>query len=209
MARNLLPKCKQCRRAGEKLFLKGARCFSQKCSVTRRNYAPGMHGQKSSGPSSQYGIQLREKQKVKKMYRLMERQFARYFDRADRLDGATTENVIRLLESRLDNVVYRLGIASSRDLARQLVTHGHFMINGRRVTIPSYEVKKGDVIELKPVSKKSNLFSELDKTLDIKQVPEWLSLDVKTLKAEVKDTPDLDPTRLNADLRLLVEFYSK
>lgn len=209
MGRNLDSKCKQCRRAGEKLFLKGARCFSPKCAINRRNYAPGIHGVKGKGSPTEYGLQLREKQNLKKMYRLLERQFARYFEIADRQEGVTANNLIKLLESRLDNTVYRMGFASSRDEARQLVSHGHFIVNSKKVDVPSMQVKSGDEIEVREESKKKKAFENMEKRVDIKSVPSWIQVDVAEMKAKL--TTDVDPKAANVqvNMRLIVEFYSK
>ncbi len=209
MGRNLDSKCSQCRRAGEKLFLKGARCFSPKCAVTRRNYAPGIHGAKRKSAPTEYGQQLREKQNLKKMYRLLERQFANYFDLADRQEGVTADNLIRLLESRLDNTVYRMGFALSRDEARQLVNHGHFKVNGKKVDVPSMQVKKGDVIEVRPESKAKRAFENLEKRIDVKAIPSWLEVNIPNMKAQVMQLPDAQLANVQVNMRLIVEFYSK
>ena len=178
MARYTDANCRLCRREGQKLFLKGDRCYSTKCAMERRGYAPGQHGQGRS-KASDYALQLREKQKTKRFYGLQETQFRNLFDKADRKSGITGENLLILLETRLDNVVFRLGFASSRKEARQLVNHGHFTVNGKKVNIPSYTVKPGDVIKVKEKSTNSPKFKEV-KEMTI-TVPEWVSVDVEKL----------------------------
>ena len=206
MARYTDANCKLCRREGQKLFLKGERCYSSKCALERRNYAPGQHGQ-SRKKQSDYGNQLREKQKTKRFYGLQETQFRNLFDKAERKKGITGENLLILLESRLDNVVFRLGFASSRKEARQLVTHSHFTVNGKKVNIPSYEVKAGDVIKVKEKSTNSPKFKEV-KEMSI-TVPSWLTVDVEKLEGKVLTLP----TRAEIDTpvaeHLIVELYSK
>lgn len=209
MARNLAPACKQCRRVGEKLFLKGEKCFTPKCPVVRRAYPPGMHGQNSTTRLSNFGIQLREKQKAKKMYGLMERQFALYYARAIGKAGNTGETILRLLEQRLDNVVYRLGFAKSRSMARQLVRHGHISVNGQRLDIPSYQVQVHDVIEIHPSKQSKKLFADLPKELEQRQVPAWLTLDRKALTATIIDVPPVEELRQSINAQLIVEFYSR
>lgn len=209
MSRDLDPKCKQCRRSGEKLFLKGERCFTQKCAIVKRNYAPGLHGMKGKTSTSEYGIQLREKQKLKKTYRIGERQFALYFSRADKGEGVTSDNLLRLLESRLDNVVYRVGIGSSRDKARQLVNHGHFLVNEKPVHIASYILSEGDVVSVSDTSKKKKVFQGLENVIDVKNIPAWVEFDIKNLKAKIISPPDPKATGHKVNMRLVVEFYSK
>ena len=198
--------CRLCRREGQKLFLKGDRCYSSKCAIDRRGYAPGHHGQGRS-KISDYGLQLREKQKAKRFYGLQETQFRNLFDKAARKTGITGENLLILLETRLDNVVFRLGFASSRKEARQLVNHGHFKVNGRKVNIPSYEVKAGDVITVKEKSTNSPKFKEV-KEMTI-TVPSWLTVDVEKLEGKILSVP----TRAEIDTpvaeHLIVELYSK
>ena len=167
--------CRLCRREGQKLFLKGDRCYTNKCAIDRRSYAPGMHGQNRGKKPTEFGIQLREKQKARRIYGVLERQFRRYFDKASRQKGMTGENLLRLLERRLDNVVYRLGFAASRAEARQMVTHGHITVNGKRVSIPSYLVKVGEVISIKETSRDIPRIKEMAETLKERTAPAWLS----------------------------------
>ena len=206
MARYTDANCRLCRREGQKLFLKGERCYSPKCAIEKRNYAPGQHGQ-SRKKNSEYGLQLREKQKTKRFYGLQETQFRNLFDKAERKSGMTGENLLILLETRLDNVIFRLGFASSRKEARQLVIHGHFLVNGKKVDIPSYEVKAGDEIKVKEKSSSSPKFKEV-KEMSI-SVPSWMSVDVEKLEGKVV----LLPTRADIDTpvaeHLIVELYSK
>lgn len=201
--------CRQCRREGEKLYLKGDRCYSDKCALERRPYAPGMHGQGRRQKLSEYGIQLREKQKTKRIYGVQERQFRNYFEKAERQKGITGENLLILLERRLDNVVYRLGFASSRKEARQLVSHGHFTVNGRKVNIPSMLVKVGDVIQVKEKSKESPKFQELKEQAAYKTVPEWLSVDVENMSGTVLAYPTRDQIDTPVKEHLIVELYSR
>ncbi|MGN0703351.1 MAG: 30S ribosomal protein S4 [Lentihominibacter sp.] len=206
MSRYTDANCRLCRREGQKLFLKGDRCYSSKCAIDRRGYAPGQHGQGRS-KISDYGLQLREKQKAKRFYGLQETQFRNLFDKAARKSGITGENLLILLETRLDNVVFRLGFASSRKEARQLVNHGHFRVNGRKVNIPSYEVKAGDVITVKEKSTNSPKFKEV-KEMTI-TVPSWMTVDVEKLEGKILSVP----TRAEIDTpvaeHLIVELYSK
>ncbi len=211
MGRNLDAKCKQCRRLGEKLFLKGERCYSPKCAMVKRNYPPGFHGQKGKKRQSDYGMQLAEKQKAKKQYNLLEKQFKLTFLRAKRKPGDASENFLRSLELRLDNTVYRLGFASSRTQARQLVSHGHIEVNGRKVNIPSYEVKEGDIIKIRERSKKYKFFKELLEKL-VRQkdnVPGWLNLDIKELAGKVLHEPKAGDIKANVNAQIIVEYYSK
>jgi len=201
--------CRQCRREGEKLFLKGDRCYSEKCAIERRPYAPGIHGQGRRQKPSEYGLQLREKQKTKRIYGLMERQFRNYFKEADRQKGITGENLLRLLERRLDNVVYRLGFAASRKEARQLVNHGHFTVNGKKINIPSMLVKVGDVIMIKESSKESPKFKEIKEQAAYKTPPEWLSVDVENLAGTVLAFPTRDQIDTQVSEHLIVELYSR
>lgn len=206
MARYTDANCRLCRREGQKLFLKGDRCYSSKCALDRRGYAPGQHGQGRSKVSD-YGLQLREKQKAKRFYGLQETQFRNLFDKAARKSGITGENLLILLETRLDNVVFRLGFASSRKEARQLVNHGHFQVNGKKVNIPSYTVKPGDVIKVKEKSTNSPKFKEV-KEMSI-TVPSWVTVDVEKLEGKILSVP----TRAEIDTpvaeHLIVELYSK
>lgn len=208
MARYIGSVCRLCRREGMRLFLKGERCYSEKCAVTRRNYAPGQHGQRRPKPS-EYGLQLREKQKVKRMYGVLERQFRRYFARADRRKGITGENLLLTLEQRLDSVVYRLGFASSRAQARQLVCHGHFLVNNRKVDIPSYLVKSGDVIQVRERSRDLEPIKTALETVEQRGVPSWLELDKEEFKGIVQQLPTRDQITLPIQEQLIVELYSK
>jgi len=208
MARYTGASCKLCRREGQKLFLKGERCYSNKCSVDRRPYAPGMHGQQRN-KLSEYGIQLREKQKAKRFYGVLESQFRKYYEMAIRKKGITGEILLQILESRLDNVVYRLGFGTSRDEARQLVTHGHFLVNGRRVNIPSYLVKEGDVIEVAEKSRKLERFKEILDITGGKVVPKWLEVDQENMKGRVISLPEREDIDLPIQEHLIVELYSK
>ncbi len=206
MARYTDANCRLCRREGQKLFLKGDRCYSTKCAMERRGYAPGQHGQGRS-KASDYALQLREKQKTKRFYGLQETQFRNLFDKADRKQGITGENLLIMLETRLDNVVFRLGFASSRKEARQLVTHGHFTVNGKKVNIPSYTVKPGDVIKVKEKSTNSPKFKEI-KEMTI-TVPEWVSVDVEKLEGKVLSVPTREQIDTPVAEHLIVELYSK
>ncbi|NLK67958.1 MAG: 30S ribosomal protein S4 [Clostridiaceae bacterium] len=208
MARYTGASCKQCRREGQKLFLKGERCYSNKCSVDKRPYAPGMHRQQRK-KLSEYGVQLREKQKAKRFYGVLESQFRKYYEMAIRKKGVTGEILLQLLESRLDNVTHRMGFGTSRDESRQLVTHGHFLVNGKRVNIPSYLVKAGDVIEVSERSKKSPRFKEILEITGSKVVPKWLEVDQENMKGSVISLPDREDIDLPIEEHLIVEFYSK
>ena len=206
MARYTDANCKLCRREGQKLFLKGERCYSSKCAIERRNYAPGQHGQ-ARKKQSDYGMQLREKQKAKRFYGMQETQFRNLFEKAAKKPGMTGENLLVLLETRLDNVVFRLGFASSRKEARQLVTHGHFTVNGKKADIPSMEVKAGDVIKVKEKSQSSPKFKEV-KEMSI-TVPSWLSVDVEKLEGKVITLPRREDIDTPIAEHLIVELYSK
>ena len=208
MARYIGPVCRLCRREGQKLYLKGEKCFSEKCPVARRPYAPGQHGQ-ASRKLSEYGLQLREKQKAKRIYGVLEAQFANYFEKADRIPGVTGENLLRLLEMRLDNVVYRLGYGRSRTEARQVVRHNHILVNGKKVNIPSYQVKIGDVIEIKEKSKGLQRFKDITDTTASRIIPEWLEADIDNLKGKVVALPERDQIDIDIQETLLVELYSK
>ena len=181
MARNLDPKCKQCRREGEKLFLKGEKCFTDKCGIEKRSYPPGQHGQRRGGRLSDYGVQLREKQKLRKIYGILEKQFRSYYAEADRLKGVTGENLLQLLESRLDNVVYRMGIGVSRSESRQLVRHNSITVNGNRVNIPSYQVKPGDQVAVAEASKNQLRVKAASEAAEERGFPEWVEVDIKNL----------------------------
>ncbi len=211
LARYNGPVCKLCRREGEKLFLKGERCFSPKCAFERRSYAPGMHGRQAQyrRKESDYSLQLRAKQKARRIYGVYERQFRRYFREAQRQKGLTGVNLLILLESRLDNVVYRLGFASSRAQARQLVRHGHFDVNGRKTNIPSYLVKPGDIIAVREFSRGNMYFKEVSQILDDDRIPAWLSLDPTNLTGKVVDLPSRDDIDVSLNEQLIVEYYSR
>lgn len=208
MARYTGPVCRQCRREGLKLYLKGDKCYTDKCAINRRNYAPGQHGQDSRRKLSNYGIQLREKQKVRKYYGVSEKKFAHYYETADNMEGITGENFLKLLETRLDNVVYRLGLASSRAESRQLVVHGHFIVNGRRVDIPSYLTKVGDVIEVKEKSQASAKFKEMIEA-GKSSSPSWLQVDIENLQGKILAEPSREDIELPIEEHLIVEYYSK
>ncbi|HMS72275.1 MAG TPA: 30S ribosomal protein S4 [Baekduia sp.] len=206
MARDTSPQCKQCRREGQKLFLKGERCLTDKCAIERRAYPPGDHG-RGRQKQSEYRVQLREKQKARRYYGVLETQFHRYYVKASRQEGITGENLLRLLESRLDNVVVRLGFAASRRQARQLIRHGHWTINGRRVDIPSYQVKAGDVIAVKDSSGAEAIIR--DATELTAQVPAWLEADHDGLTAKVLRLPERREITTPVQEQLIVELYSK
>ena len=208
MARYTEAVCRMCRREGQKLFLKGDRCYTQKCAMECRAYAPGMHGQNRS-KTSEYGQQLREKQKAKRYYGLLENQFRNYFELAERRPGQTGENLLAILESRLDNVVYRLGFAMSRAEARQLVSHGHFTVNGRKVNIPSYLVKPGMVISLKDSSKSLEKIKANVEANAFRQPPKWLEYDANNMIAKVTANPAREDIDLPIEEHLIVELYSK
>lgn len=208
MARYIGSKCRICRRENIKLFLKGDRCFTDKCAVERRNYAPGQHGQART-KISDYGLQLREKQKLRKMYGILERQFRGYFSIAERQKGVTGENLLKLLERRLDNIVYRLGFASSRNQARQLVTHGHFKVNGRNVNIPSFMLKAGDVVEIKEKAKEIPQILESITRMEGRGLPPWLELDREKLRGRLIHIPTKEEIALPIQEQLVVELYSK
>jgi len=206
MARDTSPQCKQCRREGQKLFLKGQRCFTDKCGVERRSYPPGEHG-RGRMRQSEYRNQLREKQKTRRYYQVLEKQFRAYYDKASRQEGVTGENLLRLLESRLDNVLVRLGFAASRRQARQLVRHGHWMVNGRRVDIPSYQVRPDDVISIKSGSAaEATVRAATELTT---AVPAWLQADHEGLTAKVLRAPERSEISVPVQEQLIVELYSK
>lgn len=208
MARYTGPVCRLCRRETIKLFLKGDRCFTEKCSVDRRTYAPGQHGQ-GRQKVSDYGVQLREKQKVRRIYGILEKQFRGYYYKAAAMRGVTGENLLQLLERRLDNVVYRLGFSASRKEARMMVTHGHFMINGRSVNMPSFLIKAGDLLELREVSRKLPRFQEMSQAMERKVVPPWLELDKGNMKGKVVSLPSREDIDLPVNESLIIELYSK
>ena len=212
MARYTGPVCKLCRREGVKLMLKGERCLSPKCAIERRNYPPGQQGQSfRRRQMSDYGGQLREKQKVRRIFFVLEKQFRRHFDQAQRMKGITGTNLLQVLERRLDNVVFRLGFADSRRQSRQIVRHGHFMVNGRKTDVPSFLVKVGDEISVRPQSRTRTYFKDLDATgiLRKKRVPEWLSLDAGAMVGRVLRVPDRSEMDLAVNEQLVVELYSR
>ncbi|PKL72399.1 30S ribosomal protein S4 [Candidatus Kuenenbacteria bacterium HGW-Kuenenbacteria-1] len=207
MARNLNPKCRQCRRSGEKLFLKGDRCISTKCAILKKNYPPGIHGAKQTRAKfSEYGKQLREKQKAKRIYGILEKQFKNYFLKAAKKKKETGEILLKILEMRLDNIIYRVGLAKSRNKARQLVSHGHFLVNNKKVNIPSYEVNINDVIKIK---KKSEKLGEESKKVEKDKIPLWLFFDIKENVYKILSEPKKEDLPQNIDTRLIVESYSK
>lgn len=206
MARYTGPVCRLCRREGLKLFLKGDRCYSDKCAFSRRGYAPGQHGM-AKKKLSNYGVQLREKQKAKRIYGVLENQFRRTYERADKIKGITGENLLRLLEMRFDNVVFRLGYGNSRTEARQLVNHGHFLVNGKKVDIASYNVKVGDVITVKETSRASEAFKTFAE--NPKTLPVWLSGDIANFEGKVVSAPSREDIDVPVNETLIVELYSK
>ncbi|HWI41718.1 MAG TPA: 30S ribosomal protein S4 [Verrucomicrobiae bacterium] len=208
MARYTGPSCRLCRRENMELSLKGDRCFTDKCSLKRRNYPPGQHGQGRTKVSD-YGVQLREKQKVRRIYGILEKQFRGYFEKADRMKGVTGENLLFLLESRLDNVVYRLGFTATRTEARLMVRHGHFRLNGRKANIPSIQVKPGSVIELREKSRKVASFGESLDAVVRRGVPQWLELDKDNFRGTVKTAPTREDITTPIQEHLIVELYSK
>ena len=210
MAKYTGPVCRLCRREGIKLYLKGDKCYSDKCSITRRSYAPGQHGQTQGRKKvSEYGIQLREKQKTRRIYGILERQFRNYFEKAERQKGITGENLLVMLERRLDNVVFRLGFAASRTQSRQLVCHGHFTVNGRRVDIPSYLVKAGEVVMIREGSKQSPLFKDVADSLAHKTVPAWLELSAQDVSGKIVRYPTREEIDIPIEEHLIVELYSR
>jgi small subunit ribosomal protein S4 len=212
MARYTDPVCKLCRREGEKLFLKGERCFSPKCAIEKRNYPPGPHGRSSQwrrSRESDFGKQLRAKQKARRVYGVLERQFRRYYKEALKSRGLTGLTMLQMLESRFDNVIYRMGFASSRAQARQLVSHGHFMVNGRRTDVPSMLIKEGDVIELREGSRSKPFFKELSDFAKERNTPEWVDRDLKKLSGTIKRLPERAEIDANLNEQLIVEFYSR
>lgn len=209
MARYVGPVCRLCRREGMKLFLKGERCYGEKCAIERRNVPPGQHGKGRKAKLIGYGLQLREKQRVKRMYGVLERQFRRYFETADRKKGITGEILLQLLESRLDNVVYRLGFATSRAQARQLVRHGHFLVNERRADIPSYRLRAGDRVLVKPASAKNPAIKYAMEEVKGRGIPEWLELDGAGSSGRLVAVPTREQLGLPVQEQLIVELYSK
>ena len=208
MARYTGAVCKMCRREGKKLFLKGDRCYTGKCAIERRSYAPGQHGQNRS-KNSEYGLQLRAKQQARRYYGIQEGQVHKYFLMAERKAGVTGTNLLRICESRLDNVVYTLGWASSRAEARQLVTHGHYLVNGKKVDIPSYLLKAGDTVSIKAKSRDSVKIKAVLEANASRPVPEWLDLNAETLEAKVVALPEREQITTPVEEHLIVEFYSK
>ena len=209
MARYTDPSCRLCRRERQKLFLKGTKCFTEKCPVERRGFPPGQHGQSRRTKISEYGVQLREKQKVRRMYGLMETQFRNYFEKALKQTGRTGETLVKMLERRLDNTVYRLGLAPSRKAARQMVSHGHFLVNNHPVDIPSYLLRAGDTIMVREKSKKLDLIHASMKRMKDNAMLPWLSLDKATMTGTFLNVPERADIPLNADEQLIVELYSK
>lgn len=209
MARYTGSVCKLCRREGLKLFLKGDRCFSPKCAIEKRNYPPGEHGQRRVKKVTDYGLQLREKQKMKRVYGILERQFRNYFHMAERQKGMTGENLLRLLERRLDNVVYRVGFASSRIEARQIVRHGHLLVNGRRVDIPSYLVRPGDQVQVSDKSREMLAIKAALEGVKKRELPSWLELDPQAMRGVVRALPAREDIVIPVQEQLVVALYSK
>jgi small subunit ribosomal protein S4 len=209
LARYTEAECRLCRRENIKLFLKGDRCYTDKCGFERRSYPPGQHGQRRSGKISDYGIQLREKQKAKRIYGVLERQFRKYYDKAERQKGITGTNLLVLLERRLDNIVYRMGFASSRNQARQLVRHNHFTVSGKKVNIPSFQVKIGDVVEVKDGSRKIGVVKDATETFVRREKPTWLDVDGDNFRGVVKAFPNREELTMPINEQLIVELYSK
>lgn len=209
MARYTEAVCKLCRRERQKLFLKGIKCYTEKCPVEKRNYPPGQHGLSRRQKISEYGTQLREKQKVRRLYGVLERQFRNYYENARKQTGKTGETLVKILERRFDNVVYRLGMAPSRKAARQLIRHRHFLVNGRIVDIPSYLIRPGDVIEAKSQSKKLDIIHNSMKRMKDTAMLPWLSLDKANVSGTFLNVPDREDIPLNANEQLIVELYSK
>lgn len=209
MARYTGASCRLCRRENLKLFLKGDRCYGDKCAFERRPYAPGQHGQRRGGKLSDYQLQLREKQKVKRIYGVLERQFRRYYYHAEKQKGITGTNLLVLLECRLDNTVYRMGFANSRNQARQLIRHNHFLINNKRVNIPSYQVKVGDTIEVKEGSRESTSISEAMETVVRRGIPTWIEFEKDNFKGKLLSFPNREDLTMPIQEQLIVELYSK
>lgn len=207
MSRLLTPKCKQCRREGKKLFLKGDRCYGVKCAMVKRPYAPGQHGQARRMRVSEYCLQLREKQKVKRMYGILEKQFRSYYTEAARTEGRTGDLLVALLERRLDNIVYRAGFTTSRNQARQLVNHGHFLVNGKKVDIVSYMIKEGDVVSVKNLQ--ASCFQNLAERMQNVNLPSWMSLDEKKMEVKINAVPAGSDVDLDANIHLVIEYYAK
>ncbi len=209
MARYTGSSCRQCRRENLKLFLKGDRCYGDKCAFERRPYAPGQHGQRRAGKFSDYQIQLREKQKVKRIYGVLEKQFRRYYYRAEKQKGITGTNLLILLECRLDNIIYRMGFAASRDQARQLIRHSHFMVGNRKVNIPSYQVKVGDLIQIRERSRKVAAILEAMETVVRRGIPSWIELDKENFRGTLSSLPNREDLTMPIQENLIIELYSK
>ncbi|MFH1350391.1 MAG: 30S ribosomal protein S4 [Pseudomonadota bacterium] len=209
MARYTRSSCKLCRRENLKLFLKGDRCYADKCSFERRPYAPGQHGQRRSGKFSDYRLQLREKQKVKRIYGALEGQFRKYYYQAEKRKGITGTNLLVILECRLDNIVYRMGFGSSRKQARQLVRHNHFLVNGRKVNIPSYQVRVGDVVEVKEGSRKIQTILEAVETVVRRGTPGWIQVEKENFKGTLQSIPNREDLTMPIQEQLIIELYSK
>ena len=208
MARYIGPVCRLCRREGMKLFLKGERCYTEKCAIEKRNFPPGQHGKTRKAKLAGYGIQLREKQKVKRIYGVLEDQFRQYFEQAERMRGITGETLLQLLERRLDNAVYRMGMATSRAQARQLVRHGHFLVNGKRVDVPSYSLKSGDTVIVREGSRQNPTILHAQEEVKGRGIPEWISPEGE-LGAKVVSMPTREQINLPVQEQLIVELYSK
>jgi small subunit ribosomal protein S4 len=209
MARYIGPVCRLCRREGMKLFLKGERCYTEKCAIEKRNVPPGQHGKTRKAKLVGYGLQLREKQKVKRIYGVLENQFRRYFEAAERQRGITGETLLQLLERRLDNVVYRMGLATSRPQARQFVRHGHFLVNGRKVDIPSYSVRVGDEVRVRPTSAGNASIQHAIEEVKGRGIPGWLAFDAEKNAGRITAVPTRDQINLPVQEQLIVELYSK
>jgi small subunit ribosomal protein S4 len=209
MARNTDAKCRQCRREGEKLFLKGEKCFTDKCAIERRSYAPGQHGQKSGQRLSDYGKQLREKQKTRRIYGVLEKQFRKTYAEASRSKGVTGERLLQLLETRLDNIAYRMGFGASRTEARQVVRHNAILVNGKRVNIPSYQVRPGDMVEVAEKAKTQLRIKAASEAAESRHIPEWLEVDTKALKGKFKALPVRTELSSSINESLIIELYSK
>jgi len=209
MAKNINPKCKRCRRTNTKLMLKGDKCQSVKCPMNKRNYPPGFHGSKRRAKITDYGMQLNEKQKARLQYNLLEKQFKLTFNKAKAKEGNTGDNFLKLLEMRFDNVIFRSGLASSRPQARQLVNHGHFIVNDKRMDIPSYKVKPDDIIKIKANKKNKKFFNNINDSLKGKEFPGWLNIDNNKVEIKVLHQPDSASLKANFNMQMVVEYYSR
>jgi small subunit ribosomal protein S4 len=209
MARYIGPVCRLCRREGMKLFLKGERCYTEKCAIEKRNFLPGQHGKARKAKLAGYGLQLREKQRVKRIYGVLENQFRRYFEAADRQRGITGELLLQMLECRLDNVIYRIGFATSRAQARQFVRHGHFSVNGKKVDIPSYQVREGDIVAVRERSKQNAAVQHAIEEVKGRGIPEWLSFQADQVSGRIVSLPTRAQINLPVQEQLIVELYSK